>query len=106
MTDRRTLFWGGALAAIVASMFGYYAYEDRRVHSEGDVRNVTQTIKDEFGKREGTTVSSVKMAHDASGNLTGYAKLHSTAFGGLDITESCIATRVENNEFILKCSPL
>jgi hypothetical protein len=69
--------------------------------SDTEIANVEQSIRSEFGKREGITVTEVRMMKESPRKLSGLAKIQVPEFG--EVTKSCSATMGEDAQYIWEC---
>lgn len=68
---------------------------------DAEIANVEQSIRSEFGKREGITVTEVHMMKESPRKLSGLAKMQFPLVG--EVTKICSATMAEDGQYIWEC---
>ena len=68
--------------------------------SEQDIGNLKNTVRAEFQKRPGVTVSEVTFIKESDKKLSGFVKLK---IEGTELTKSCTATMGDSAQYIWKC---
>ena len=70
--------------------------------SDADIAAAKASIRTEFEKRDGVTVSEVALIRENPRKLIGYVKFKIDVLN-LDVTKSCSATIGEGNKYIMRC---
>lgn len=68
--------------------------------SDKDISNLKQTVRDEFAKQPGVSVTEVTFIKESDKKLTGFVKLK---VAGIDVMKSCNATMGDGSQYIWKC---
>lgn len=68
--------------------------------TDNDIDKLKLTVRDEFAKRRGVTVTEVSFIKESNKKLTGLVKLR---IADVDVTRSCNATMGEGAQYIWKC---
>ena len=72
--------------------------------SDADIDKVKQSIREEFSKRDGVTITDVEMLRESPKKLTGFVKAQVSMFGvSREIMSACTATMGDSNEYIWNC---
>jgi hypothetical protein len=68
---------------------------------EAEIEHVKQSIRSEYGKREGITVVDIQLMKESPKTLSGFIKVKVPLFG--DVTKPCSATMGEGDQYIWEC---
>jgi hypothetical protein len=68
--------------------------------SDSDIDALKTTVKSEFEKRPGVSVSDVTFIKESERKLKGFVKLN---VAELEVMKSCEATMGDNSQYIWKC---
>jgi hypothetical protein len=68
---------------------------------DDEIKRAEQSIRSEFGKREGVTVLDVQLMKESSRKLSGFVKVKVPLFG--EVTKPCSATMGDNSEYMWTC---
>lgn len=72
--------------------------------TEDDINKCKKSIKSEFEKRRGVTVTEVNLIKESSKKLTGFAKMNVSILGEeIEVMKSCTANMGEDGQYIWKC---
>lgn len=104
---RMPLIYSLVAAGVVAILASGYAYNRNQAGaasgrdlSDSDVAKIEQSIKTEFARRSGLTVTEVKMARQSPGQLTGIAKVK-TQLGTIE--RACDASLGDRGQLTWQC---
>lgn len=78
----------------------YYLYQEFSGFQTADVEDVKQSIKAEFEKQPGVTVTDVSMIRDGNRRLIGVANV---AISGIQVAKSCEATMGDGRQYLWTC---
>lgn len=68
--------------------------------TDKDIGNLKQTVRDEFAKRPGVTVTDVTFIKESDKKLTGFVKFK---ISDSEVTSNCNATMGDGAQYIWKC---
>ena len=89
------------LIIFVLFVAGYYIVNQMNGFTQPDIDALHKTIKDEFEKRPGVSVTDVQLLRESPRKLVGFVKLK---ISGEEITKSCSATMGDNAQYIWECN--
>jgi hypothetical protein len=68
---------------------------------DDEIKNVEQSIRSEYGKRQGITVLDVQLMKESPKKLSGFIKVKVPLLG--EVTKPCAATMGEDGQYIWQC---
>src|SRR6185437_13265586 len=105
----RPIYTAIAVIAVLSALGAGYAYSwnqsaapSGRGFTDADVAKVEQSIKTEFARRSGLSVSAVKMIKESPTRLTGVADIRTPSLG--TVQKACEATLGNRGQPIWECN--